>query len=183
MIHELSHFALLGHVFLYREFPDKIVPSFCPRVNVSALQTLCVCTAQDIFVTSDVKMIEELRKLVEARLVDSGLVAMVVSDLEGVPILQAQTDNTLSMDALVRFQFTSSQTAANEKCCRLGLEGHKRSLVSYQDYQVLSVTHDSVVLTVVAAAAAGANVGVMENFAKRMAPLVNDVATAVIPQP
>ena len=36
-------------------------------------------------------MIEELRKLVETRLSEApGLVAMVISDLEGVPVLQAQ---------------------------------------------------------------------------------------------
>jgi len=136
-------------------------------------------------------MIEELRKLVETRLSESpGLVAMVVSDLEGVPILQAQAPNSQPQDnnktvlpptdAMMRFQFTSSTSSANEKCARLGLEGHRRSLVSYQDYQVLSLTAGSLVLTVVAAA--GANVGVMENFAKRMQPLVDDVATAVIPQ-
>ena len=37
------------------------------------------------------RMIEELRKLVETRLSEApGLVAMVISDLEGVPVLQAQ---------------------------------------------------------------------------------------------
>jgi len=135
------------------------------------------------------RMIEELRKLVETRLSEApGLVAMVISDLEGVPILQAQVAGGNNQggggeavaDICMRYQFTSAQAGANDKCGRLGLEGHKKSLVSYQDYQILTVSHHAVLLTVVASAKA--NAGIMDNFAKRMEPLVNDIATAVIAQ-
>lgn len=126
-------------------------------------------------------MIEELRKLMEIRLTESpGMVALVISDLEGVPILQAQTDNSTSAEICMRFQFTSTQIAANDKCSSLGLEGHKKSLICYHDHQVLTVSYETVVLTLVATA--DANVGVMENFAKKIQPLVSDVATTTISQ-
>ena len=47
----------------------------------------------------------------------------------------------------MRYQFTSAQAGANDKCGRLGLEGHKKSLVSYQDYQILTVSHHAGVAT------------------------------------
>ena len=42
------------------------------------------------------------------------------------------------------------------------------------------ICRQAVLLTVVASAKA--NAGIMDNFAKRMEPLVNDIATAVIAQ-
>jgi len=126
-------------------------------------------------------MIEELRKLMEIRLGESpGLVAVVISDLEGVPILQAQVEDSASADICLRFQFTSAQPAANDKCSSLGLEGHKKSLICYHDYMVLTVTQDTVALTLVATA--DANVAVMENFVKKLQPLVTDVATCTVTQ-
>jgi len=136
-------------------------------------------------------MIEELRKMVQDRLVEvSGLRGLVITDMDGVPVLQVSQETPPSggvgaTEACQRFQFTSAHSIAEEKCGRLAMINCKRSLVHYQDQQVLTTvvngstgSADRLVLSLIADAEA--NTGILENFAKRMQPLVSDIAKAVI---
>ena len=126
-------------------------------------------------------MIEELRKLVEDRISDvSGINGLIISDLDGVPILQASLDKSPVTDVCLRYQFTSAFASADEKCSKLNLKNPQRSLVFYEDRQILSVVNGPVVLTLIAEA--DTNTGMLDNFAKRMQNLVRDVSKAVIVQ-
>jgi len=123
-------------------------------------------------------MIDELRKMVEERLTEvSGLHGLVITDKDGVPVLQVSAEGApASTESCMRYQFTSSKSAAEEKY--LNLNNLKRTLVHYQDLQILTVVHDQLLLSLIADAEA--STGILENFAKRMEGLVSDIAKAVI---
>ena len=114
-----------------------------------------------------------------------GMHGLVISDLDGVPVLQATCPAIASTaaaaqatEACMRYQFNSAQSVVDEKVACLGLDKAKKSLAVYDDQQVLSVTQDRLRLTLIAGA--DANTGLLENFAKRLQPLVRDVSTAVV---
>ena len=124
-------------------------------------------------------MVEELRRVLSQHIAEiPGILALVISDKDGVPILQANTDNAHTVDACLRYQFLSSHAIVKESSKKVQLNGMKKSLVCYKDKQILSVMHGSLILSIIGKA--NANTGQMENLAKQMQPIVNDVSNAVL---
>ena len=124
-------------------------------------------------------MVEELRRVITQRLADiPGVVALVISDKDGVPILQANIDGSPAVDVCLRYQFLSSNAIVNDSSKKVKLHGMKKSLICYNDKQILSVSQGQVILSIIAQA--DANTGQMENFAKQMIPIVKDVSNVVL---
>ena len=60
-------------------------------------------------------MVEELRRVLSQHIAEiPGILALVISDKDGVPILQANTDNAHTVDACLRYQFLSSHAIVKE---------------------------------------------------------------------
>ena len=75
-------------------------------------------------------MVEELRKLVLEHLASGpGLVALVISDKDGVPILQASTDHSPNVEVCLRHQFLSSHSLINEASKKINFQEMKKSLM------------------------------------------------------
>ena len=124
-------------------------------------------------------MVEELRRVLSQHIAEiPGILALVISDKDGVPILQANIDNAHTVDACLRYQFLSSHAIVKESSKKVQLNGMKKALVCYKDKQILSVMHGSLILSIIGKA--NANTGQMENLAKQMQPIVNDVSNAVL---
>ena len=124
-------------------------------------------------------MVEELRRVITQRLSETpGLVALVISDKDGVPILQASTEHTPAVDVCLRYQFLSSNAIISESSKKVELQDMKKSLMCYSDKQVLNIVQGQVILSIIAKA--DANTGLMENFAKIMSPMVEDVSKTVL---
>ena len=124
-------------------------------------------------------MVEELRRVLTQRLAETpDVVALVISDKDGVPILQANTDNSPAVDVCLRYQFLSSNAIINDSSKKVKLQGMKKSLMCYNDKQILSVVQGQVILSLIGKPKA--NTGQMENLAKQLCPMVNDVSKAVL---
>ena len=124
-------------------------------------------------------MVEELRRVLNQRLIElPGIVALVISDKDGVPILQVSTDNSPAVDVCLRYQFLSSNGIVDDSSKKVKLHGIKKSLVCYNDKQILSVAQGQLILSIIGQAEA--NTGQMENLAKQLHPVVKDVSKAVL---
>ena len=124
-------------------------------------------------------MVDEIRRVLVQRLTEiPGIVALVISDKDGVPILQASTDNSPAVDVCLRYQFLSSNGIVNDSSKKVKLHGMKKSLVCYNDKQVLNVAQGQLILSIIGQA--DANTGQMENLAKQLHPIVKDVSKSVL---
>ena len=124
-------------------------------------------------------MVEELRRVLIQRLAEMpDIVALVISDKDGVPILQASIDNSPAVDLCLRYQFLSTNAIISDSSKKVKLQGMKKSLISYNDKQILSFNKDNLTLSIIGQATA--NTGQMENLAKQLFPIVKDVSRAVL---
>ena len=103
-----------------------------------------------IVIFSDSIIMEELRKHLSSHLTpESGLVGLILSDREGVPLLRstkAECPDTVTRPAFLAAFAGSSQEVGG----KLGL-GRNTSLVAvYGQYQVIHHQHHQVILTMVA---------------------------------
>ena len=97
---------------------------------------------------------EELRKHLSTFLTpESGLVGLVVSDREGVPLVRSTTGDC--PDTVTRPAFMAAFAGSSQEVGgKLGL-GRNTSLVAvYGEYQVIHHHHHQVILTMVARSAA-----------------------------
>ena len=125
-------------------------------------------------------MVEELRTVVREKLAEHtpDIVAVVISDKDGVPILQASNDNSPGVDVCLRYHFLSSNAIINDCSKKVMLHGMKKSLTCYNDKQILSIVQGPVILSLIAKA--NANTGQMEHMAKYLLPMVKEVSKAVL---
>ena len=124
-------------------------------------------------------MVEELRRVLIQRLAEMpDIVALVISDKDGVPILQASIDNSPAVDLCLRYQFLSTNAIISDSSKKVKLQGMKKSLISYNDKQILSFNKDNLTLSIIGQATA--NTGQMENLAKQLFPVVKDVSRVVL---
>ena len=101
------------------------------------LQTYQVSLFQKNQVQID-KMVEELRRLVirRASAVD-GLLGVVISDKDGVPILKASVDQTaVVVDNCFRHQFLSISNTITEQAAKMVLGTTNHILAAFDQYQV-----------------------------------------------
>ncbi len=83
-------------------------------------------------------MVEELRRIViqKAAAVD-GLLGVVISDKEGIPILKAAVDqNAVVLDSCFRHQFLSISNTISEHAGKMCLGNTNHILSSFDHYQV-----------------------------------------------
>ena len=138
---------------------------------------ICIFQKKE-FGTSE-SMVEELRRVLVQRLTEMpDIVALVISDKDGVPILQASTDNSPAVDLCLRYQFLSTNAIISDSSKKVKLQGMKKSLISYNDKQILSFCRDQLTLSIIGQATA--NTGQMENIAKQLFPVMKDVSRAVL---
>ena len=136
------------------------------------------CFSENSFEKSKT-MVEELRRVLVQRLTEMpDIVALVISDKDGVPILQASTDNSPAVDLCLRYQFLSTNAIISDSSKKVKLQGMKKSLISYNDKQILSFCQDQLTLSIIGHA--NSNTGQMENFAKQLFPVMKDVSRAVL---
>lgn len=125
-------------------------------------------------------MVEELRRLVASRASGiSGLMAVVISDRDGVPVIKAPVyDNSAVVDQCLRHQFLSIFNTMTEHVTKMGFGETQNVLASFDDYQVVHCDHSPLVLTMIAQE--DALTGELLNFSQSMSPLIKDIAKAVV---
>ena len=138
---------------------------------------------------------EELRKHLSSHLTpESGLVGLILSDREGVPLLRstkAECPDTVTRPAFLAAFAGSSQEVGG----KLGL-GRNTSLVAvYGQYQVIHHQHSQVILTMVANSEANTGqtpltrgsihhyycyiAGYLLNMSESLKPFLTDISNAI----
>ena len=138
---------------------------------------------------------EELRKHLSSHLTpESGLVGLILSDREGVPLLRstkAECPDTVTRPAFLAAFAGSSQEVGG----KLGL-GRNTSLVAvYGQYQVIHHQHQQVILTMVASSEANTGqtsvllcsitytfvyfAGYLLNMSESLQPFMTDISSAI----
>ena len=138
---------------------------------------------------------EELRKHLSSHLTpESGLVGLILSDREGVPLLRstrAECPETVTRPAFLAAFAGSSQEVGG----KLGL-GRNTSLVAvYGQYQVIHHQHQQVILTMVASSEANTGqtlvllcsitytfvyfAGYLLNMSESLQPFMTDISSAI----
>lgn len=120
---------------------------------------------------------EELRKHLSSYLsVVPGLLGIVLSDREGVLMLRANLPECPEHSTKPAF-LMSYAGSSQEQAGKLGL-GMNTSLVAvYASHQVLHFTHQSVIVTLIAAS--NANTGHLTSLVKSMQPFLTDISNTV----
>jgi mitogen-activated protein kinase kinase 1 interacting protein 1 len=122
---------------------------------------------------------EDIRKLLSSYLQKvEGLLGIVLSDRDGVPILRA----TLAEcpDSTARPGFLSAHPSGCEQASKMGMGGNATIVAIYGNYQIVHVLHANIVI--ILKANSGTLLGDIRGTGERLKPLVEDISAAVLEQ-
>jgi mitogen-activated protein kinase kinase 1 interacting protein 1 len=123
---------------------------------------------------------EDLRRLiVDIASHTNGILGVVISDKDGVPVLKAVVDTSSQIvDSCFRHQFLSVYGTLSEHASKMCLGPTKSIFATFDNYQVIHCNHAPLILTVIASQ--DAMPGELINLSQSMAPLITDIAKAVV---
>jgi len=120
---------------------------------------------------------DELKQLLHEYVISvPGILGIVLSDREGIPIIRCKLDEC--PDSATKPQFLSTHATAGEQANKLGLGTNETIMAVYKNYQVLHMNHAAIVISVIATA--DAVLSEVRSTADRLKPLVQDISIAVI---
>ena len=125
----------------------------------------------------------ELRTLISElahQRIGAGLIGIVISDKDGVPVLKVAGDaNTPTMEGCFRHQFLSVCSTLQEHALKMCLGPTASITATFDDYQVIHCYHSSLILTIIASNEA--LTGQLMNLSNSLKPLITDMAKHVLP--
>lgn len=104
-----------------------------------------------------------------------GLLAIAVTDRDGVPLLKGSTDQVPEL--ALRPNFLSTFGTAIEQANKIGFQQSKSFICLYQNYQVVQINKSPVVLTFIADS--NTNTGLLLNLEADMKDIINEVSKVV----
>lgn len=120
---------------------------------------------------------DELKQLLNDYIVSvPGILGIILSDKEGIPIIRCKVDDC--PESALKAQFISAHCTAAEQANKLGMGSNETIMAVYKNYQVLHMNHAGIVISVIATADAILNE--VKSAAEKMKPLVQDISVAVI---
>ena len=123
---------------------------------------------------------EDLKKHLNSYMLpDSGLMGIMLSDKDGVPVLRvtsAQCPDTVTRSSFVASFAGTSQEVGG----KLGLGNNNTLVAVYGEHQVVHHQHEAVILTLVANSSA--DTGHLMNLTTTLQPFLEDIS-AVIAEP
>lgn len=121
---------------------------------------------------------EELRKYVACILqrVD-GLLAIVITDRDGVPLVKVALDSAPEM-ALRPSYLSTFSAMATDQAGKLGVGKNNRIISIYSNYQVIQINKNPLTINLIASKTA--NTGQLVNLENDLSVVVNDLAQAVV---
>jgi mitogen-activated protein kinase kinase 1 interacting protein 1 len=127
------------------------------------------------------QIMAELQQLItEIAANTRGVLGVVISDKDGVPVLKAAVDNNSPiLDGCFRHQFLSVCSTLSEHANKMCLGPTLSITATFDDYQVVHSSHASLICTIVASDAA--MTGQMMELFNAMKPLLSDMSKQIIP--
>ncbi|XP_076073287.1 ragulator complex protein LAMTOR3-A-like isoform X1 [Mytilus galloprovincialis] len=104
-----------------------------------------------------------------------GLLAIAVTDRDGVPLLKGSTEQVPEL--ALRPNFLSTFGTAIEQANKIGFQQSKSFICLYQNYQVVQINKSPVVLTFIADS--NTNTGLLLNLEADMNDIINEVSKVV----
>jgi len=125
----------------------------------------------------------ELRQLiteVASNVVGQGLIGVVISDKDGVPVMKVALDSGSQLiEGCFRHQFLSVCSTLSEHANKMCLGPSVSINASFDDYQVVHCYHASLILTMVATHQV--LTGQLVNLSKTLQPLMVDMSKQLLP--
>jgi len=120
---------------------------------------------------------EDVRKLLMTYVKEvDGMLGIVLCDRDGIPIVRCTVEDC--PEPATRPDFLSTHASATEQAGKMGLGANQTIMAVYQNYQVIHIIYEGVVITVIATADAILNE--LRNAADALKPLVKDIAKEVL---
>ncbi|XP_076047622.1 late endosomal/lysosomal adaptor, MAPK and MTOR activator 3 [Oratosquilla oratoria] len=121
-------------------------------------------------------MAEEMVKYLQSLLhsVD-GLLGIVITDRDGVPLLKAATENAPELG--MRPGYLSTFGMAADQAGKLGLGKNKKIVCIYGNYQVIHLNHLPLVISIFGTESA--NTGLLMDLESHLSPLVSQLSGVV----
>ena len=122
----------------------------------------------------------ELRQLiVDIASNTKGVLGLVISDKDGVPVLKTEiVSGNQIVDGCFRNQFLSVYGSMSEHAAKMCLGSTLSIMSTFDDYQVVHCNHSPLVLTVVATREA--MTGQIMSMSQTLKPLICDMAKTVM---
>jgi len=120
---------------------------------------------------------EEIRKLLMSYVEDvPGMLGIVLSDREGIPIIRCTLDDC--PEPATRPAFLSAHSASLEQAGKMGMGANETIMAVYQNYQVIHMLYSGVVISLIATTEAILNE--IRNTGDSLKPLIQDISVAVL---
>lgn len=104
-----------------------------------------------------------------------GLLAIVITDRDGVPLLKVSTDQ--APELALRHNFLCTFGTAAEQASKIGLKQTRKFICMYQNYQVVQIDKSPLVLTFIATVKT--NTGLLLNLESDMKDIFKDLSTVI----
>ncbi|XP_061196692.1 ragulator complex protein LAMTOR3-A-like [Saccostrea echinata] len=104
-----------------------------------------------------------------------GLLAIVITDRDGIPLLKVAMDQV--PEQALRHSFLSTFGTATEQANKLGLKQSKSVISMFKNYQVVQINKYPLIVTFIAES--DANTGLLLNLETDMRDLLNDLQRVV----
>ena len=124
----------------------------------------------------------EVRQLIaDAAATTHGVIGIVISDRDGVPVLKTAVEPTSSplVDGCFRHQFLSVYSTLSNNSDKMCLGPTVSIMATFDDYQVVHCHFSPLILTIIASN--DAMTGQLMTLSQTLKPLVNDMAKYVVP--
>jgi len=120
----------------------------------------------------------EVRQLItEVAANTPGVVGVVISDKDGVPVLKSAIEANL-LEGCFRHQFLSVFGTLSEHAHKMCLGQTSSIMATFDDYQVVHTYQEPLVLTIIAST--DALTGQLMSLASSLKPLVSDIAKTIV---
>ena len=107
-----------------------------------------------------------------------GVVGVVISDKDGVPVLKAAIESNNLLEGCFRHQFLSVFGTLSEHAQKMCLGPTSSIMATFDDYQVIHTYQEPLVLTIIASNEA--LTGQLMSLASALMPLVCDIAKTIV---
>ncbi|XP_065051243.1 ragulator complex protein LAMTOR3-A-like [Rhopilema esculentum] len=104
-----------------------------------------------------------------------GLLAIMVTDREGVPVIKVNQSNCPEL--ATRGSFLATFSTATEQASKLGLSKNKNMICLYQSYQIIMFNFSPLVVTVIAKGSA--NTGMILSLEDEFSEILKDLSKTV----
>ena len=158
-----SHFSNNKYIF------DPHDDNFCSK-------NTCLTKLSYVQLSGDMSEVRQL--ITDVATGTPGVVGVVISDKDGVPVLKAAIESNNLLEGCFRHQFLSVFGTLSEHGQKMCLGPTSSIMATFDDYQVVHTYQDPLVLTIIASNEA--LTGQLMSLASALKPLVCDIAKTIV---